>query len=134
MYTQQEKDNKFEDVCIRLETGEPLRKIFDSSDSPLTSRVFYELLNEDQEKRERYARAKEAYADKVFDEIIDIAEHTDEDHTPFTGGNAVQRDKLRIDARKWVLSKLAPKKYGDKLDIDQNVTGEVKVITGMIIK
>ena len=30
---------------------------------------------------------------------------------------AVQRNKLRVDARKWVLSKLAPKKYGDKLEL-----------------
>lgn len=65
-----------------------------------------------------YVRAREAQADFLADEIIEIAEHTEEDHTAFTGQNVVQRDKLRIEARKWVASKLKPKKYGDKLDLN----------------
>lgn len=32
-------------------------------------------------------------------------------------GDAVQRSKLRVDARKWVAAKLKPKKYGDKIDV-----------------
>ena len=37
------------------------------------------------------------------------------------------RSKLRVDARKWVASKLKPKKYGDKLDVDANVEGTIKI-------
>jgi hypothetical protein len=66
----------------------------------------------------QYARAREAQADFLADEIIEISEHTAEDHTAFTGINVIQRDRLRIDARKWVASKLKPKKYGDKLDLN----------------
>lgn len=64
----------------------------------------------------QYARARDQQADFLAEEILEIAEHTEEDHTAFTGGNVVQRDKLRIDARKWIASKLKPKKYGDKID------------------
>jgi hypothetical protein len=53
----------------------------------------------------------------MADEILEISDHREEDHTPFTGMNVVQRDRLRIDTRKWLLSKLEPKKYGDKVDV-----------------
>lgn len=74
--------------------------------------------NEDFSKM--YARAKEEQADLLAEEIISISEHTKEDHTPFTGGNVVRRDQLRIDARKWVAAKLKPRKYGDKLDVEHS--------------
>ncbi|NKJ03465.1 hypothetical protein FHT29_000410 [Rhizobium sp. SG741] len=77
-----------------------------------------------------YARAREAQADALFDEILDIA------NTPITGektkvdkdGNVIEMTKadmiehrrLQIDARKWMAGKLRPKVYGDKLDIDLN--------------
>jgi hypothetical protein len=46
--------------------------------------------------------------DKVAEDIIDISD--DKLGDP-------QRDRLRVDARKWLLSKMLPKKYGDKLDV-----------------
>ena len=52
---------------------------------------------------EQYARARELQTDIFIDEIIDIADGTEND---------VQRDRLRIDSRKWIASKLKPKKYG----------------------
>jgi hypothetical protein len=52
---------------------------------------------------EQYARARELQTDIFIDEIIDIADSTEND---------VQRDRLRIDSRKWIASKLKPKKYG----------------------
>jgi hypothetical protein len=69
----------------------------------------------------KYVRAKEDQADFLSDEMLEISDHTEEDHTPFTGANVIQRDRLRIDTRKWIASKLKPKKYGDKLDIEQTV-------------
>ena len=69
----------------------------------------------------KYVRAKEDQADFLAEEMITISEHTEEDHTAFTGANVVQRDRLRIETRKWIASKLKPKKYGDKLDIEQTI-------------
>ena len=83
---------------------------------------FFELCDSDETKAQRYARANKTRADLLFEQINDIANHTDEDHTPFTGGNVVQRDKLRIDALKWQLSKMNPKKYGDKIQTEVSGT------------
>jgi hypothetical protein len=81
---------------------------------------------------DHYARAKEAQADKFAEEIIAIA---DEEKTTIRGGDddgpvevvfdstAVQRNRLRVDARKWLASKMAPKKYGDR--IQQEHSGRV---------
>lgn len=123
MYTQQEKDERFEQVCQRIEAGESVRSVLFGDNSPIGSELFYQILDSDDEKSKRYARACAVRADKIFDEVLDIAEHTGEDHTPFTGSNVVQRDKLRIDARKWVLSKLDPKRYGDKIDLEHTGPG-----------
>jgi hypothetical protein len=48
-------------------------------------------------------------------QTIDLADDTAKDNS-FAGSVAVARSRLRIDARKWLASKLAPKKYGDKID------------------
>lgn len=68
--------------------------------------------------REQYARAREAQADHFVDEIIEIADSPNATTNPQTGeveARDPQRDRLRVDARKWVASRLAPKKYGDRI-------------------
>lgn len=78
-------------------------------------------LRDNKEYMHKYARAKEDQADFLAEQMIDISEHTEEDHTPFTGANVIQRDRLRVETRKWIASKLKPKKYGEKLDIEQTI-------------
>ena len=65
---------------------------------------------EHEEFREQYAHAREVQAEVRADEIVDIADATE-------GGSneAVQSARLRVDSRKWIASKLLPKKYGDKI-------------------
>jgi hypothetical protein len=41
---------------------------------------------------------------------------------------AIQKHKLQVDTRKWLLSKLAPKKYGDTLKLAGHDGGAVKLI------
>lgn len=128
MYTDEEKNKAFELVCVEIEKGRSLRKILKGDDAPISSTVFYELLK-DKAKNERYARACEVRADEIFDEIIEIADESNADiiireGMPIVVGEAVQRSKLKVDARKWVLAKMQPKKYGDKLDIDHTVRQE----------
>ena len=75
--------------------------------------------------RERYARAREAQADALFDEMLDIADDGSNDWVERKREDGstdsvidhehVQRSKLRIDARKWMAGKLRPKVYGDKM-------------------
>ena len=61
--------------------------------------------------RHKYARAREDQADTLFDEIITIAD------LPVTCNEDVTRNRLRVDARKWIVAKLKPRKYGDKIDV-----------------
>lgn len=74
----------------------------------------------------KYTRAKELQAEYLAEEILDIADDGSNDLMTIVKGDAVyeqenkevtNRSKLRVETRKWVLSKLLPKKYGDKLDI-----------------
>lgn len=65
---------------------------------------------------EQYARARAAQADTLADELLDIADDDAED---------VNRSRLRVDARKWIASKLKPKSYGDKMDVNHG--GNVNV-------
>jgi len=69
--------------------------------------------------REQYAMAREVQAETMADEIVTIADGSGlgvEERVALSA-----RDRLRVDSRKWVASKLLPKKYGDK--IQQEVTG-----------
>jgi hypothetical protein len=122
-------------ICEEIATSsKSLKTICSAEDMPSVRTVLSWLSDADKEEpkpelREflhQYARAREAQADFLADEIIEISEHTEEDHTAFTGINVIQRDKLRIEARKWVASKLKPKKYGDKLDL--NHEGEQRIV------
>lgn len=86
---------------------------------------------EDAEFADRYARAREAQADHIFEEILRIADDATNDMIDDGEGGKrldtehVQRSKLRIEARKWMAGKLRPKVYGDKIDV--NASGVIKV-------
>ena len=85
--------------------------------------------SEDQAFSERYARAMEARHERMAEEILAISdkgsndwmESNDPENAGYRlNGEHVQRSRLRVDTRKWLLSKLAAKKYGDKLDMNVN--------------
>jgi hypothetical protein len=122
-YSQQQIDDTFDDILREIEQGNSLISILRRKEFPSTA-TFYQWLEADEIKAKRYARACEIRADVIFEDIIDIADHTAEDHTPFTGANVVQRDKLKIDARKWIVAKLHPKKYADRSISDVTVHQE----------
>lgn len=111
-------------ICERLAKAESLRSICSDADMPCTTTVC-KWLSDRPDFAAQYARAREAQADTIFDEILDIADDATNDFMERKNGDGseafnsehVQRSKLRIDARKWMAGKLAPKKYGEKLDI-----------------
>lgn len=83
--------------------------------------------------QEKYTRAREDQADYLVDEIIEIADEAPTE--PITDGlvvkydaTAIARNRLRVDTRKWAASKMKPKKYGDKLDL--NHAGGIKTERG----
>lgn len=125
-YTQDTADK----ICQRLAAGESLRAICREEEMPSQSMVF-RWLAANEPFREQYARARDAQADFYAEEIIEISDDGTNDwmerrseaekgagvNTGWVlNGEHVQRSRLRVDARKWFASKVAPKKYGDKLD------------------
>lgn len=121
-------------ICDRIANGESLKSICEEDGLPSKSTVF-KWLNEQEGFSDKYARAREAQADALFDDILSIADDGRNDwmeRQDDEGGNigwrengeALRRSQLRIDARKWMAGKLRPKKYGEKLDIEQKTTHE----------
>jgi len=106
----------------RLCTGESVRTICKSDDMPEASTIF-KWLTEKPEFSEQYAKAKELAAEALAEDIFDIADDNAFDYTEGADGqlrvnnDAIQRARLRVDVRKWYLSKIMPKKYGEKLGI-----------------
>ena len=76
----------------------------------------------DPSRAEQYARAREAQADKMAEDILAIADDGRNDTYQTDDGTAtnhdvIARSRLRVDARKWLASKMAPKKYGEKIAV-----------------
>jgi hypothetical protein len=94
------------EICAQLSDGKSLRAICRQESMPSATTVF-NWLRLQPGFVEQYARAKEESADAMADDILDIADDKDED---------AQSRRVRIDARKWIASKLKPKKYGDKVE------------------
>ena len=109
-----------EGICERLVNGESLRAICLRNDMPSKGTV-YRWLAKYPDFAAQYATARELQADFIFDEIIDIADDSDIDPEAGTvDREAVQRKRLRLDARKWVLAKMRPQKYGERTAADKN--------------
>lgn len=112
-------------ICEQLSEGISLRTVCKAEDMPSAASVFTWLRTKAQ-FLEQYARAKEASSDAMAEDILDIADDGTNDwmvihrggHTTEVPNNEVlQRSKLRVDTRKWLMSKMKPKKYADKLDV-----------------
>lgn len=93
---------------------------------------------------EQYTRAKEEAADAMAEDIIDISDdgtndwmedNYDKGRTPgyALNGENIQRSKLRVDTRKWLMAKMKPKVYGDKVDMTTNGKDLPAPILGVLV-
>jgi hypothetical protein len=115
-------------ICLRIAEGESLNKICKDKKMPDKATVFRWLVN-DQVFCDKYARARELQAETQFDELIDIVDqHPDLAHVIGKNGEVievkfdssyVQWMKLRVDTRKWTAARMAPKKYGEHKQAEQ---------------
>lgn len=117
------------ELCARMVDGpRSLRSVCRDDDMPALATVF-RWLERHESFREQYARACEARADADAEEIRDIADDGTNDWMEKTGkegehlgwilnGEAVQRSRLRVDTRKWLMAKMKPKKYGERVALD----------------
>ena len=117
------------EICRRLAAGQSLRKACEDPELPAKGTVLRWLTDPSipVEFRDQYAQARAEQADLFAEEIVEIADgedRVDAEGRLIEDAVAVQRDKLRVDARKWAASKIAPKKYGHKMEISTGASLE----------
>lgn len=117
-------------ICKRIANGEALIAICRDDDMP--SRICFQewVLADKDGLAIKYARARDLQADHLAEEILEIADDARNDWMAKHGddavgwelnGDHVRRSDLRINARKWYASKVAPKKFGERVTNDINI-------------
>lgn len=135
-------------ICEKLASGQSLRSICDADDLPSKITVL-RWLRDNETFRAQYTRAREDQAETIFDEMLEIADDGEFDYETKTRDDGseyeavnhdhIQRSKLRIEARKWVLGKMAPKKYGERIDLnhggqkDNPITALIAEVSGQTL-
>lgn len=109
-----------DNICERIANGESLRNICRDAAMPNQDTV-HSWLNKDKEFSEQYTRARARQEDSYFEDLIEIADGVIPDAAE------VAKARVQIDARKWVLSRMNPKKYGDKVQTE--LSGAVQIET-----
>jgi hypothetical protein len=120
-----------EEMCRLIANGMSVRELCRRDDMPGMS-TFFEWAALKSDFAELYAKAKKAQVEFLGEELLDIAddgtndwlERLGDDGKPIgyaVNGEHIQRSRLRIDTRKWVMAKLMPRKYGDKLETETTV-------------
>ncbi len=109
----------FMDVCMRLVRGEPLVMICADRSMPSTKQ-FMEYIFQDQAAREVYYTAREMQMESLAEEAMTIANDDSDDNSIDNRGRrishneVVQRARVKIDTIKFMMSKMSPKRFGDK--------------------
>lgn len=120
-----------DDICQHIADGLSVRKVCEIDGMPKMTTIFRWLADGEHEVfRTQYEKSREIGLEVHADSILEIAD------TPLEGvetkimadggvevkkGDMLGHRRLQIDARKWVLSKLLPKKYGDKMNVDMSI-------------
>ena len=113
-------------ILTRMASGESLTSICRDEDMPAKSTVLLWAATDRNGFSDRYEKACEARAHHWADELLDIADdstndwmmHNDGENAGWkANGEAIQRARLRVDTRKWLLSKLLGR-YADKQDLN----------------
>lgn len=125
-------------ICALLSEGQSLRSVCRMEGMPSTSMVF-RWLADIPSFRDQYTHAKKDGCAALAEDAIDIAddgsndwmaENDPENPGYRLNGEHVQRSKLRVETRKWFLSKLQPKVYGDKSSVE--LSGNLDIAQGII--
>lgn len=126
------------EICAQLSEGVSLRTVCQAEDMPNASTVFRWLASNG-DFRDQYARAKVESADAMAEDMLGIA---DEIEGKILGndrsdGARVQAQRIRVETRKWLASKLQPKKYGDRLEVvppgGETLTPEAAAILSKVL-
>lgn len=119
-------------ICDQIATtNKGLHAICKMEGMPSYSTIFKWLNDESKDFKNRYARAKEDQMEYLAEEILLISDDDSNDSDFTEEGKEIQnsewinRSRLRVDTRKWLMSKLAPKKFGDSSKLDLTVLKEL---------
>jgi hypothetical protein len=122
LYSQELADK----ICEQLAMGKSLRTACNEKGMPSIAVIFL-WFRTNKEFLEQYARAKQESSDAMAEEILDISDDGTNDWMTIKNNRGkdievpnnevLQRSRLRVDTRKWLMSKMKPKKYGDKMDL-----------------
>lgn len=122
-----------DEICERISCGETLRQVCRLKGMG-DSTVRRWVLNDIDGFSARYAHARELCIESWADEIVEIGDNASNDWMAREGkdgedlgwtanGDHISRSRLRVDSRKWLLSKLRPDRYGDKLQVGGDPAG-----------
>jgi hypothetical protein len=125
------------EICKLLSEGKSLRSICEDEKMPHESTVRTWARDDLHGFFTHYARARDIGLDSVADEVLEIAddgrndwmEKKGRDGSTFVALNdeAIARSRIRFDARRWYLSKMAPKRYGDKIALAGDAENPIAV-------
>ena len=126
-------------ICERLEAGDSLRKACEAV--PGTDHATVLRWAKDETCigfANQYARARESGYQLLADQILEISDDSsgdtiDTEHGPKANAEFVARSRLRVDSRKWMLSKMLPKLYGDKIETTLQVGDTVTKIIRQVL-
>ena len=104
-----------EEILVQLHLGQSLRQVCKRENMP-DLRTIGRWLIDDESFARKYARARMAQADTLFDRM----EAVEESVTAGTMDSHAAR--VVLDSMRWRASKLAPKVYGDRLDVNVSDT------------
>ena len=120
------------EICARVARGEGLTQVCESDETkyPNETVVRRWVLDNVGTFREEYLVACKTRAERWADEIATIADEPIERDANGRGDNAaVQRQRLRVDTRKWLVQKMLPRVYGDRVEHTGDIS--IQVITGV---
>lgn len=118
-YSFEEKARIIAEVLGLLTAGVSLRKATEMAG--IVPNCWYGWCDADAELATQYARAVDDGADAMADELLDIADEEPKDNVHMSSL------KLKVDARKWILSKRRPAKYGDRVQLAGDAENPLKV-------
>ena len=128
------------EICLRLSEGESLRQICRDDHMPHPSTVIKWAVEDRDGFNKQYVSARAQQVEHWADEIIEISDDGTNDwmERETKSGRTVQsvdheyinRSKLRVDTRKWLMERMAPKRFGPKVqtEIGGTVVHAVKVL------
>jgi len=108
-----------EQACQLLTQGHTLRAIALALGVTDAS-VLWRIMQGSEQRRQRYAHAREMQARTLAEQTLEISDGAEPE--------TVQVARLRTDTRKWLASKLLPREYGDKLEVDAKVQIDFRLV------